>query len=81
MGTAAPSDILPRQSIRGGGFERGRSPPSLGTPLGAVPHSLDRILDRSVARVRQVTAADVQRLAQRHRTPFRAVIVEPPTKR
>jgi len=38
-------------------------------------------LDRSVARVRQVTAADVQRLAQRHRTPFRAVIVEPPTKR
>ncbi len=37
-------------------------------------------LDRYVARARQVTAAEVQRAAQRYLSPHRAVIVEPPAK-
>ncbi len=37
-------------------------------------------LDRYVGRVRQITAADVQRAAQRYLSPLRTVIVEPPTK-
>ncbi len=37
-------------------------------------------LDRYQARVRQVTAADVQRAAQRYLAPLRIVIVEPPAK-
>lgn len=35
-------------------------------------------LDRYVAQVRQVTAADVQRVAQRYLAPLRTVVVEPP---
>jgi zinc protease len=37
-------------------------------------------LDRYMARVRQVTAAEVQQVAQRYLSPFSAVIVEPPAK-
>src|SRR6266446_984983 len=37
-------------------------------------------LDRYVARVRQITAADVQRAAQRYLARLRAVVVEPPPK-
>ena len=37
-------------------------------------------LDRYMARVRQVTAADVQRVAQRYLARLRAVVVEPPPK-
>ncbi|HET7296088.1 MAG TPA: insulinase family protein, partial [Gemmatimonadales bacterium] len=37
-------------------------------------------LDRYVARVRQITAADVQRAARRYLSPLRVVIVEPPPK-
>ncbi len=37
-------------------------------------------LDRYVARVRQITAADVQRAAQRYLSPLRTVIVEPARK-
>ncbi len=35
-------------------------------------------LDRYVAQVRQVTVADVQRVAQRYLAPLRSVVVEPP---
>jgi zinc protease len=37
-------------------------------------------LDRYVARVREITAADVQRAARRYLSPLRVVIVEPPPK-
>ena len=37
-------------------------------------------LDRYMARVRQVTAAEVQQVAQRYLSPLSAVIVEPPAK-
>jgi zinc protease len=36
-------------------------------------------LDRYVARVREVTAADVRRVAQRYLAPLRTVVVGPPT--
>jgi len=36
--------------------------------------------DRYMARVREVTAADVRRVAQRYLARLRAVVVEPPPK-
>jgi zinc protease len=37
-------------------------------------------LDRYIARVRQITAAEVQQAAQRYLSPLSAVVVEPPAK-
>jgi predicted Zn-dependent peptidase len=37
-------------------------------------------LDRYKARVRQVTAADVQQVARRYLSPLGTVIVEPPAR-